>query len=174
LGYVILNDHFHWMIRLSGRVVGLVATEREQNLSGRSASHSTLTYDPVTIDVPFCRSGCDQRKLPDNGVVDTKYAISEIMQSVKLRFTHRYKRIHGINDNISLWQRRFWDHLARDQEDVNRHLDYIHYNPVKHGYMSKPLNFPFSSFREYVKRGVYMPDWGESGEPLHLAEATWE
>ena len=59
----------------------------------------------------------------------------------------------------SVWQRRFWEHALRDQEDFQRHLDYIHYNPVKHGYAQCPHVWPSSSFHRWVKNGGYSPDW---------------
>jgi putative transposase len=59
-----------------------------------------------------------------------------------------------------LWQRRFWEHLIRDQDDFNRHVDYIHWNPVKHGWVQRVRDWRNSTFHEYVKRGVYTVDWG--------------
>ena len=59
-----------------------------------------------------------------------------------------------------IWQRRFWEHLIRDQEDFNRHADYIHWNPVKHGWVRRVADWPHSSFHEYVRRGIYTEDWG--------------
>ena len=64
----------------------------------------------------------------------------------------------------AIWQRRFWEHLIRDEKDFERHCDYIHYNPVKHGYVTAPRDWPFSTFRRFVKRGVYAEDWGARGE----------
>lgn len=58
------------------------------------------------------------------------------------------------------WQRRFWEHLIRDEEDWRRHMDYIHYNPVKHGYVAKVSDWPHSSFHQAVKEKLYPPDWG--------------
>jgi putative transposase len=58
-----------------------------------------------------------------------------------------------------VWQRRFWEHVIRDVADGDRHLDYIHYNPVKHGYVSCPHAWPHSSFQQWVERGVYPTDW---------------
>jgi putative transposase len=58
------------------------------------------------------------------------------------------------------WQRRFWEHTLRDERDVERHLDYIHYNPVKHGLVSCPKDYPYSSFHRYQKEGVYDLNWG--------------
>ncbi len=63
-----------------------------------------------------------------------------------------------------LWQRRFWEHYIRDEEDLHRHIDYIHYNPVKHGLVKQVKEWPSSSFFDYVKKGVYEIDWGETYE----------
>jgi len=62
-----------------------------------------------------------------------------------------------------LWQRRFWEHLLRDQDDFNRHVDYIHWNPVKHGWVKQVSDWPHSSFHAYVSRGVYAANWGCDG-----------
>ncbi len=59
-----------------------------------------------------------------------------------------------------IWQRRFWEHMIRDQDDFNRHADYIHWNPVKHGWVSRASDWPHSSFHDYVRRGIYPSDWG--------------
>jgi putative transposase len=59
-----------------------------------------------------------------------------------------------------LWQRRFWAHLLCDQTDFNNHMDYIHWNPVKHGYVRKVADWPHSSFHRFVEQGVYPMNWG--------------
>jgi putative transposase len=59
-----------------------------------------------------------------------------------------------------IWQRRFWDHLIRDELDLQRHLDYLHWNPVKHGYVKRVSDWPYSTFHRFVARGLYPPDWG--------------
>ena len=61
-----------------------------------------------------------------------------------------------------VWQHRYWEHLLRDETDFARHVDYIHYNPVKHGLTGLPMDWPYSSFRRYVEAGIYPPDWGMS------------
>ena len=58
-----------------------------------------------------------------------------------------------------LWQRRFWEHLLTDQTDFNQHIDYIHWNPVKHGRVKRVADWPHSSFHEYVARGIYTKNW---------------
>jgi putative transposase len=77
------------------------------------------------------------------------------------------------NGELALWQRRFWEHTVRDERDFERHVDYIHYNPVKHGYVTKVQDWPHSSFHRYVRDGVLPQDWagdlsqdpGSFGEP---------
>ena len=61
-----------------------------------------------------------------------------------------------------VWQRRFWEHALRSEEDWRRHIDYIHYNPVKHGYVSIPKEWQYSSFHRAVKKGWYDINWGDS------------
>jgi len=61
-----------------------------------------------------------------------------------------------------IWQRRFWEHLIRDEDDWRKHMDYIHYNPVKHGYVSHPGLWPHGSFHRAVERGWYGSDWGKN------------
>lgn len=89
--------------------------------------------------------------------------ISKLMQSWQRNFTVNYKKAHGITESVHLWLRGFWDHVIRDAEDYERHFHYIHYNPVKHGYVRRAGEYSHSSFREYVKRGCYESDLGDGG-----------
>jgi REP element-mobilizing transposase RayT len=70
----------------------------------------------------------------------------------------RKKRREG-----TIWQRRFWEHRVRDQADLNRCLDYLHWNPVKHEIVSRVADWPYSTFHRYVREGVYAQDWGGQG-----------
>lgn len=74
-----------------------------------------------------------------------------------------------------VWQARYWEHTIRDERDYEAHRDYIHYNPVKHGYVSDPSDWPWSSIGRFVRGGDYEPGWGRI-EPASLAKLTreWE
>ncbi len=63
-----------------------------------------------------------------------------------------------------IWQRRFWEHTIRDENDLRNHMEYIHYNPVKHGLVQRAWDWPWSSFHRYVKMGLYEKDWGEAAD----------
>ena len=173
IGYVILDDHFHWMIK----------TPTSATLTPRRSGYPAPDFDPQTlkkdkrIEFEIETSSFREAGLPDNSHTHDntiENTISRIMQSVKLRFTHRYKKKHGIHGSLSLWQRRFWDHIICDEEDYNRHMDYIHYNPVKHKYTARPGDYEWSSFPTYAERGMYEPDWGVTGEPHDLSGLDFE
>ena len=60
----------------------------------------------------------------------------------------------------TLWQRRYWEHQIKDEQDLQRHIDYIHYNPVKHGLVAQVKDWPYSTFHRYVQRNIYPEHWG--------------
>ena len=64
----------------------------------------------------------------------------------------------------AIWQRRFWEHLIRDDTDFRNHIDYIHYNPVKPGYVTQPGDWSFSTFHGYVRDGTYPKDWASADQ----------
>ncbi len=65
-----------------------------------------------------------------------------------------------------IWQRRFWEHVIRDDADFAAHVDYVHFNPLKHGYVERVVDWPYSSFHRWVEKGVYEEDWC-GDESLH-------
>jgi putative transposase len=70
-----------------------------------------------------------------------------------------------------IWQRGYWEHTIRDDRDYAAHMDYIHFNPVKHGLSQGPRDWPFSSFRRCVAAGLYPADWfGGAAEPVDTGE----
>lgn len=84
---------------------------------------------------------------------------------IKGGFSRGLPASHVTVSNVSkrekaIWQRRYWEHAIRNDADLAKHVDYIHYNPVKHGYVSRVRDWPYSSFHQYVKRGQLPIDWG--------------
>ncbi len=67
-----------------------------------------------------------------------------------------------------IWQRRFWEHVIRDDDDFARHVDYIHFNPVKHGLCKRPVNWPHSSIHDWIAKGWLTAEWGTAGPPNDL------
>ena len=97
---------------------------------------------------------------------DEDYAVR--WQMIKARFSRvlcaNGARI-GRNDKgeYDLWQRRYWEHTIRDESDLRNHADYLHYNPVKHGWVSRVDQWPYSTFHRYVSAGIYPPGWSGEG-----------
>ncbi len=80
-----------------------------------------------------------------------------------LPITERRSPVRITAGERGLWQRHFWEHVIRDDDDYRRHVDYVHVNPVKHGLVTRVQDWPYSTFHRYVKRGIYPLDW--CGDP---------
>jgi len=103
-------------------------------------------------------------------------------------YSHRWRLIKGtfsralVDENRSVkrnakggynvWQRRFWEHTVRDEQDLQAHMDYIHYNPVKHGFVTRVCGWPYSSFHRFVRLGWLTAEW--AGDPNLLDGSTGE
>jgi putative transposase len=133
----------------------------------RNALRETRTVQPFRLDAICLLPGhlhCPVT-LPD-GDAD----FSARWNRIKGLFSKRYRAQDGLSGEpnpsrrrkgeASLWQRRFREHAIRDENDLCRHLDYIHYNPVKHGHVIHPAAWPWSSLGRYIRLGWYDPDWG--------------
>ena len=122
LAYVILPDHFHWLMRVD----------------------------------------------------DESGDFSRVLHSIKRNSTLNHKKAHRIEASFSLWQGRFWDHVIRDENDLKRYFDYIHWNPVKHGYVTCPEQWPQSTFVHWAERGYYPGGWGHVGAPVSIDRMDFE
>ena len=121
LAWVILPDHFHWLISLN----------------------------------------------------DSNANFSTIIGSLKGNFTYQYKQLNHITHPLILWQRRFWDHIIRNENDLAIHLDYIHWNPVKHQLVADPLLWKYSSLETWIREGYCQNDWGTQ-EPKVIKGLNFE
>ena len=93
---------------------------------------------------------------------DSRYA--ERLRLIKARFTKQLLNA-GVNiakDNrreYKLWQKRYWEHTIRDDNDFESHVNYVHINPVKHGYVARAIDWPHSTIHRYVENGMLPKDW---------------
>jgi putative transposase len=65
-----------------------------------------------------------------------------------------------------IWQRRYWEHLIKDERDYHSHMDYVHINPVKHGLVKRVVDWPHSTFHRLVEGGVYPRNWAGGEEDM--------
>ena len=122
LAYVILPDHFHWLMRVD----------------------------------------------------DESGNFSIALHSIKRNYTLNFKKARGITTSFNLWQERFWDHVIRDERDLNDHFDYIHWNPVKHAYIQRPEDWLHSTYLHWLEQGYYELGWGYGGEPPNIVDMNFE
>lgn len=111
-------------------------------------------------------------RLPEG---DTDYSLR--WARIKAKFTKRSRA--WLDEEVStpsrlkhrdgtVWQRRYWEHMIRGDEDYKNHCDYIHYNPVKHGLVSAPKEWPYSTFHRFVRENLYPHDWGAIPREISL------
>jgi len=86
-------------------------------------------------------------------------------QAIKANFSHTLRRravavARNGRGDARLWQPRYWEHTIRDEVDLQHHVDYVHYNPVKHGLVRRVADWPYSSFHRFVRDGLLSADWG--------------
>ncbi|MBU1320585.1 MAG: transposase [candidate division Zixibacteria bacterium] len=109
--------------------------------------------------------------LPDHfhAIIDPKgSSLSAIIKLAKLKFSGSYRSAKHLKSG-RVWQYRFWDHVIRSESDLSAHIDYIHYNPVKHGITRKPADHKFSTVHKFLELGNYSKDWGVHDDPTHGA-----
>lgn len=132
----------------------------------RSAIESVRSKRPFSIDAWVL--------LPDHlhciwtlpeGDADFSTRWMMIKRAVSIACGERYHRTDWMTASknkhreSTIWQRRFWEHQIRNEDDFARHADYIHFNPVKHGYVQTVAEWPYSTFHRYVRDGIRPSDW---------------
>ena len=112
-------------------------------------------------------------------LLEDSYNYAIVVASLKSQFS---KQLHN-TEIISLsrqakrergiWQRRFWEHRIRDDTDYRQHMDYIHYNPVKHGYVVNPQDWQYSTLHKLTEKGVYPSDWAK-GDKVEMINIKYD
>ena len=186
LGISIMSDYRRWAIP-GETYFFTVVTYRRRRIFERQEAVRLLgdVMRLVREDAPFRTTA--MVVLPDHlhciwslprGDAD----FSTRWKRIKREFTVRWPEDgNGENANISvnrrargeraLWQRRFWEHVVRDEQELEGLCDYIHYNPVKHGLATSPAQWPWSTFSRFVSTGHYPADWGRSS-PISIDQVV--
>lgn len=102
----------------------------------------------------------------DDADYETRWMLIKMLFSRAIPANERRSDTRIKRRERGIWQRRYWEHLIRDEADYGAHMDYIHINPLKHGLVKCVKDWPYSTFHRLVERGVYAEDWsgGLEGE----------
>jgi putative transposase len=110
---------------------------------------------------------------PGDADFSTRWRLIKTRFAKALPKQERLSAARKARNERGIWQRRFWEHLIRDDADYARHVEYCYINPVKHGLVTRVCDWPHSSFHRDVRRGIFPQDWagdmeqtGEFGEAL--------
>ena len=112
--------------------------------------HCIWTLPPDDVDYPF------------------RWKAIKIAFAKSIPKTERLSAVRLAKGERGIWQRRYWEHTIRDDLDYARHVDYVHFNPVKHGRVARVSDWPYSSFSRFVQAGIYPIDWA-SESPVELS-----
>ncbi|MBI5604334.1 MAG: transposase [Deltaproteobacteria bacterium] len=174
---VILPDHLHciWQLPLDDndyssrwKFIKAFFTKGYFLLTGENGIGGFHFIPPTLRDLTKCRSG---RALPQP--IDNFDASCRVGEACRVGGAIAQPTIQKPTNTKptasmqkkgekGIWQRRFWEHTIRDERDYRNHCDYIHYNPVKHGLVKYPRDWPHSSFHEFVEKGLYPESWSGS------------
>jgi putative transposase len=156
---------FFFTVNLADRRLRLLS----EHIDGlRAAFREVRQRRPFTIDAMVV--------LPDH--LHTVWTLPEEdadfatrWRQIKSKFSRALPAVEQISSSRAakgergIWQRRYWEHTIRDENDFMRHIDYVHINPLKHGLVTRVIDWPYSSFHSMVKLGVYPEDWaGDQAE----------
>jgi len=156
---------FFFTVALADRSSGLLVDRIDLLRRAYGEVHKRLPFETVAICI-----------LPDHlhaiwSLPENDGDFSSRWSLIKSNFSRRIAApSHRSSSKVArrekgVWQRRYWEHVIRDDVDLARHVDYIHYNPVKHGLVTCVVDWPHSSFHQYVARGTLPLDWGgDAGE----------
>ncbi|MDT8363779.1 MAG: transposase [Nitrosomonas sp.] len=97
---------------------------------------------------------------PGDADYPTRWMLIKAGFSRNIPKTERINASRRSKGERGIWQRRFWEHTLQDENDFRHHIDYIHYNPVKHGYVTRSTDWPHSRIHRFIKTGTLPADWG--------------
>jgi putative transposase len=140
----------------------------------REATRVAQTRHPFTIDAWWCCPTTSTRcgtLPPHDADFSLRWRLIKIAFAQAIPNTERRRAIRVARGERGIWQRRFWEHLIRDDPDFSRHVEYCYINPVKHGLVTRVRDWRHSSFHRDVRAGLFPDDWagdfsmtGEFGE----------
>ena len=96
---------------------------------------------------------------PQDADFATRWRLIKTGFSKALPRTERLSKVRAARGERGIWQRRYWEHLIRDEADFRAHMDYVHINPLKHGLVKRVADWPYSTFHRLVAEGIYPRDW---------------
>ncbi len=95
-----------------------------------------------------------------------RWRLIKLEFSKQIPYTERRSEVRLHRGERGIWQRRFWEHLIRNEADFRAHMDYVHINPVKHGLVPRVRDWQYSTFHRLVRQGIYPRDWAGGEEAL--------
>lgn len=172
-GSLIAGGTYFFTVTLADRRSSLLTDEVERLRRVYAATTRHLPFETLAICVLPDHLHALWVLPPDDHDYPRRWAQIKAAFSRGLPASHTRTSSKVAKREKGIWQRRYWEHQIRDEQDLERHADYIHFNPVKHGLVSRVQDWPYSSFHRQVREGALPLDWGDGvndggdfGEPV--------
>jgi putative transposase len=105
---------------------------------------------------------------PDDKDFTTRWMLIKSGFSRQLPQQEQINKSRKRKGERNIWQRRYWEHLICDENDFEKHVDYIHFNPVKHGHVKMAVDWPYSTIHEYIRKGLLNRHWGHDNNDIGI------
>lgn len=162
---------FFFTVTLADRSSDLLVQHVERLRSAYVAARKRDPFETIAICVLPDHLHAIWALPPDDADFSRRWSLIKHDFSCGLPENRRRSRSKIARREKGIWQRRYWEHAIRDERDLSRHIDYIHFNPVKHRLVTRACDWPHSSFHRYVARGYLPADWG--GDVGHIASGRF-
>ncbi len=153
---------FFFTLTLADRTSNLLTTEIERLRNAHRNVHAKYPFETIAICVLPDHLHAIWRLPDDDADFGLRWSLIKRSFSAGLPASAQRSDSKIAKREKGLWQRRFWEHQIRDDLDLQRHVDYVHYNPVKHGLVRNVKDWPHSSFHRHVERGLLDVNWGDA------------
>jgi putative transposase len=161
-GYSIAGGTYFFTLALANRQSTLLTDQIEMLRAAYQRTNALHPFTTIAICILPDHIHAIWQLPPDDANFALRWRMIKSQFSRQLPINQQRSDSKAKRREKGIWQRRFWEHQIRDDNDLQRHVDYIHYNPVKHGYVQRVRDWEYSSFQRYVKQGHYPIDWGGS------------
>jgi putative transposase len=159
----VLGGTYFFTVNLADRSSHLLIDEIDRLRRAYASVHARQPFETVAICVLPNHLHAIWTLPPDDADFASRWSKIKRYFSTGLASSSARTSSKVAKREKGIWQRRYWEHAIRDDVDLARHVDYIHYNPVKHGLIKRAVDWPYSSFHRYVQAGLLSASWATSG-----------
>ncbi|WP_460841633.1 REP-associated tyrosine transposase [Noviherbaspirillum agri] len=155
---------YFFTVNLADRTSGLLTEHIESLRDAVRKTRQSHPFDIIAMVVLPDHLHAIWRLPEGDADFQLRWSLIKVAFSRAIPKNEVIRRSREIKRERGVWQRRYWEHQIRDDDDLEMHVAYIHFNPVKHGYVRRAADWPHSSIHREIAKGTLNADWGNSNQ----------